>query len=55
VNISAGQLVALNPATGATIASISVGPVPHFVSPTLFGNQILVGTMNGISSTNVAS
>jgi outer membrane protein assembly factor BamB len=50
VNISTGTLVALNPTTGATLTSISVGPVPHFVSPTLWRSQILVGTMSGITS-----
>ena len=50
VNTSTGTLVALNPDTGATLASISVGDVPHFASPTLRGTQILVGTMSGITS-----
>ena len=52
---SSGRLVALNPATGATIGSISVGAVPHFASPTLWQSQILVGTMAGISSTSVSA
>ena len=50
VNTSTGTLVALNPDTGATLASISVGEVPHFASPTLWGTQILVGTMSGVTS-----
>jgi hypothetical protein len=50
VNISTGTLVALNPDTGATLASISVGEVPHFASPTLWGTQILVGTTSGVTS-----
>jgi outer membrane protein assembly factor BamB len=54
VNTSTGRLVALNPSTGATMGSISVGAVPHFASPTLWQNQIFVGTMGGISSTSVA-
>ena len=54
VNTSTGRLVALNPATGATLGSISVGAVPHFASPTLWQNQILVGTMAGISSASVS-
>ncbi|HEX7543617.1 MAG TPA: PQQ-binding-like beta-propeller repeat protein [Candidatus Limnocylindrales bacterium] len=53
VNTSTGRLVALNPATGATMGSISVGAVPHFASPTLWQSQIFVGTMGGISSTSV--
>ena len=50
VNTSTGTLVALNPTTGAKLASVSIGPVPHFVSPTLWRSQILVGTMSGIAS-----
>jgi outer membrane protein assembly factor BamB len=55
INISSGRLVALDPATGATLGSIAVGAVPHFVSPTLWQNQVLVGTMAGISSVSVPS
>jgi len=54
VNFSTGTLVALNPATGATMGSIHLGAVPHFVSPTLWQNQIVVGTMAGISSASVS-
>ena len=50
VNTSSGRLVALAPATGATLGSISVGAVPHFVSPTLWQGQIFVGTNAGITS-----
>jgi outer membrane protein assembly factor BamB len=53
VNIGSGHLVALNPTTGATMASIAVGAVPHFVSPTLWQNQIFVGTLAGITSVSV--
>jgi polyvinyl alcohol dehydrogenase (cytochrome) len=55
VNTSAGSLVALNPATGATLGSIAVGAVPHFVSPTLWQDRVLVGTMAGISSVTMPS
>jgi outer membrane protein assembly factor BamB len=55
VNTSSGQLVALNPATGATLGSIGVGAVPHFVSPTLWQDRIFVGTNAGISSVVVPS
>jgi hypothetical protein len=43
-----GYLYALNPATGAALASISVGALPHFASPTLWGGQVLLGTMSGV-------
>jgi outer membrane protein assembly factor BamB len=55
VNTSSGRLVALDPATGATLGSISVGAVPHFVSPTLWQGRVLVGTNAGISTAVVAS
>jgi outer membrane protein assembly factor BamB len=55
VNVSTGRLVALDPATGATLGSIAVGAVPHFASPTLWQSQILVGTMAGISSASLGT
>jgi outer membrane protein assembly factor BamB len=48
VNQTSGGLYALDPATGATLASISLGAVPHFASPTLWGGHVLVGTMTGV-------
>jgi hypothetical protein len=53
VNLSTGRLVALDPATGALLGSISVGAVEHFVSPTLWQGQILVGTSTGITSVSM--
>jgi outer membrane protein assembly factor BamB len=55
VNVSSGHLVALNPATGSTMGSISIGAVPHFASPTLWNDRILVGTMAGIATVVVPS
>jgi hypothetical protein len=48
ISIAAGTLYALAPASGAVLASISVGPVPHFASPTLWDGLILVGMLNGV-------
>lgn len=48
LNVDGGRLYALDPATGAVQASIAVGELPHFASPTLWGGQILVGTMSGV-------
>ena len=45
---SNGALYALNPNTGATLASISVGSVPHFATPTLSGGMAFVGTSTGV-------
>lgn len=48
VNQDNGGLYALDPSTGATLASISLGAVPHFASPTLWNGIVLVGTMSGV-------
>ncbi len=48
VNVAGGHLYALDPATGRVIASISVGALPHFASPTLWNGQVFVGTMSGV-------
>jgi outer membrane protein assembly factor BamB len=44
------RLFALDPKTGATRASIAVGSLPHFASPTLWNRLVLVGTMAGVSA-----
>jgi polyvinyl alcohol dehydrogenase (cytochrome) len=49
VNYYAGELYALDPATGAAKAQISLGSAaPNFVSPTLAGDQVFVGTVDGV-------
>ncbi|MGA2514582.1 MAG: PQQ-binding-like beta-propeller repeat protein [Candidatus Limnocylindrales bacterium] len=48
LNVDGGRLYALDPATGNVLASISVGTLPHFASPTLWDGQVLVGTMSGV-------
>ena len=48
VDISTGALFALDPATGAVRNQISLGPVPHFTSPTLAGDTVYVGTTSGV-------
>jgi len=45
---SAGKLYALDPATGDVRQHLSVGELPHFVSPTLSGDLALIGTMHGV-------
>jgi hypothetical protein len=44
------KLQALSPSTGAVLARIGVGSVPHFVSPTLWDGLVLVGTMRGVTA-----
>jgi outer membrane protein assembly factor BamB len=48
-----GTLYALNIANGSVRASVSVGATPRFNTPTLSGNQIFVGTYNGIVAVNI--
>ena len=41
-------LYALDPNTGATMASVFVGSLQHFVTPTLTGGEVLVPTASGV-------
>jgi outer membrane protein assembly factor BamB len=48
---SSGRLFELDPQTGAVRQRISLGgPLPHFVSPSLSGGLVLVGTMTGVTA-----
>jgi outer membrane protein assembly factor BamB len=47
-SLASGHLYALNPNTGAVRASMAVGSLPHFASPTLWNGLVLVGTMSGV-------
>jgi outer membrane protein assembly factor BamB len=50
-----GMLYALDPAGGGVRAQLSLGgQLPHFVSPTLAGNRVYVGTMNGVTAVSGA-
>jgi len=48
-----GSVVALDAATGATRASISVGALPHFASPSLSGKVVLIGTNAGVTAVTI--
>jgi len=48
VDTSTGVLYALSQATGAVVARVAVGAVPHFTSPTVVGGQLFVGTESGV-------
>lgn len=55
VNYFAGELYALDPGTGAALQQIYLGSdAPNFVSPTLAGNQVFVGTDTGVSAVSGA-
>jgi outer membrane protein assembly factor BamB len=45
---SGSHLYELDMNTGSTRASISVGTLPHFASPTLWNGLVLIGTMSGV-------
>jgi outer membrane protein assembly factor BamB len=44
-----GVLYELDPGSGATRAQIDVGELPHFASPSLAGDHVYLGTMDGSS------
>jgi polyvinyl alcohol dehydrogenase (cytochrome) len=48
VDYDAGELYALNPATGAVRQHIDIGVSPHFASPTLAHDRAYVGTLTGV-------
>jgi outer membrane protein assembly factor BamB len=50
VDTDSGVLYALDQATGAPIAHVSIGRVPHFASPTLVGSRAFVGTDQGVTA-----
>jgi hypothetical protein len=52
LDTGAGVLHALDPATGANRASVSVGSVSRFATPALYYNAVFVGTMSGIVAYN---
>ncbi len=50
MDYNGGELYALDPATGATKAQIQIGRAPNFVTPTLMGDQVFVGTLAGVTA-----
>jgi putative cell wall-binding protein/outer membrane protein assembly factor BamB len=48
-----GSIFALNAASGATVGQISVGSLPHFASPSLSGNLVLIGTLSGVTAVHM--
>ena len=45
-----GTLDMLDPATGATLGSVSVGAVNRFATPALYDNSVIVGTLSGVQA-----
>jgi DNA-binding beta-propeller fold protein YncE len=52
--VDSGELLEIDPVTGATVARQSVGTAPHFATPTLHGHLALVGTQAGISAVTIS-
>jgi outer membrane protein assembly factor BamB len=44
-----GTLYALNPATGAVVNSVNVGPTSRFATPAIYGARIFVPTLDGLT------
>lgn len=49
-----GMLYALDASTGNVRTSLSVGTISRFATPTLSGNQVFVGTMNGVVAATIS-
>jgi hypothetical protein len=47
LDTAAGVLHALDPSTGTSLASVTVGSVTRFATPTLYGHLVYVGTTSG--------
>ncbi len=54
LDLEAGELYQLDPATGRAAAHAGIGSVPHFASPTLWAGRVLVGTMRGVTAVSVS-
>ncbi|MBA2682360.1 MAG: PQQ-binding-like beta-propeller repeat protein [Ktedonobacteraceae bacterium] len=51
---SEGTLYALNLDTGAVRAKVALAHTPRFVSPTLSGDSVFVGTTNGVAAATIS-
>jgi outer membrane protein assembly factor BamB len=48
------SVYALDASTGTTRKHINVGSLPHFASPSLSGNTLLIGTLSGVTAVRVS-
>jgi len=53
-SFSNGVMHALNMNTGQLVASLNVGPANRFVTPTIYGTSIFIGTDNGITAIQIS-
>jgi outer membrane protein assembly factor BamB len=49
LDTGAGRLYALNPTTGATVNSVSVGSVSRFATPAIYGRDLQIPTLSGVT------
>ncbi len=52
LDTSAGVLHVMDPRTGATRYTMTVGAVNRFATPLLYGDAVFVGTLNGVNAFN---
>ncbi len=50
VDYETGNLFALDPGDGHVRQQTQLGPVPHFVTPTISGSHVFVGTLKGVTA-----
>lgn len=49
-DFKAGVLYRMDASTGAVTGQLTLGPLPHFASPTLGPGRVYVGTMSGVTA-----
>lgn len=50
VDDETGELYALDPGDGRVQQQVRLGPVPHFVTPTLAAGRVFIGTLDGVTA-----
>ena len=53
-SFSVGVMHALNMNTGQVVATLNVGSANRFVSPTIYGTSIFIGTNAGITAIKIS-
>ena len=49
LDVSAGVLFGLSPASGASLSRVAVGPVSRFATPAVYGSDLFVPTLAGLA------
>jgi outer membrane protein assembly factor BamB len=53
-SFSDGVLYALKMSNGQLITSLNIGAANHFVTPTILGTTLFIGTSAGITAVNIS-